>query len=170
MKKLIAFLALAMMSVATFAADTPDKLMKHNGETVDAKIVRVGEYTITYTYVGETAEQVISKYAVKQITYGSGRSEKITDKIVVGSEDDWENVIVLEDKEQTVGLSKKDEISGKTSGLFSYQTFASADKKALKKMKQAAAKLGCPFVFISSDKNNVATTQALKRGFAYAYK
>lgn len=170
MKKLIAFLALAMMSVATFAADTPDKLYKHSGEVVDAKIIRVGEYTITFAYVGETAEQVVSKYAINKIVYASGRSEKITDKIVVGSEDEWESVIVLEDKEQTVGLSKKEEISGKTSGLFSYQTFASADKKALKKMKQAAAKIGCPFVFISSDKNNVATTQALKRGFAYGYK
>lgn len=170
MKKFIAFLALAMMSVASFAADTPDKLYKHSGETIDAKVIRVGEYTITFAYAGETAEQVISKYAVEKIVYGSGRSEKITEKIVVGSEDDWENVIVLEDKEQSAGLSKKDEISGKTSGLMSFQTFGSADKKALKKMKQAAAKMGCPFVFISADKNNIQTTQALKRGFAYAYK
>jgi hypothetical protein len=170
MKKFIAFLAFAMMSVASFASEIPDKLYKHNGETVDAKVVRVGEYNITYTYIGESAEQIVSKYAIEKIVYGSGRTEKITDKINVSNEDDWENVIVLEDKAQIAGLSKKDEITGKTSGLMSFQTFGSADKKALKKMKQAAAKIGCPFILMSADKNNVQTTQAVKSGFAYSYK
>lgn len=159
------------MSLASFAnSETPDKLYKHDGETLDAKIIRVGEYTVTYSYVGETAEQVISKYAINKIVYGSGRTEKVSDKIVVSSEDDWESVVILEDKSQISGLSKKDEISGKTSGIFSMQTFGSADKKAQKKLKQAAAKLGCPFIFMSADKNNTNTTQALKRGYAYAYK
>lgn len=172
MKKLIAFMALAMLSVATFAnkSEVPDKLYKHDGETVDAKIIRVGEYTVTYSYVGETAEQVISKYAINKIVYGSGRTEKVTDKIIVTGEDDWENVIILEDKAQISGLTKKDEIRGKTSGLMSFQTFGSADKKAQKKLKQAAAALGCPFVFMAADKNNVKTTQAVKNGYAYAYK
>jgi hypothetical protein len=170
MKKLFAIILLAMTSFATFAAETPDKLYKHSGEALDARVIRVGEYTITYAYIGETAEQIISKYAVDKIVYGSGRTEKVTDKISVSSQDDWENVIILEDKAQIAGLSKKDEISGKTSGLFSMQTFGSADKKALKKLKQAAAKIGCPFVFMSADKNNIETTQALKNGFAYSYK
>lgn len=170
MKKIIAFLLLAMTSFATFAAEVPDKLYKHDGQTIDARIIRVGEYTVTYTYIGETAEQVISKYAIGKIVYGSGRTEKVTDKIEVRSQDDWENVIILEDKSQIAGLTKKDEISGKTSGLFSMQTFGSADKKALKKLKQSAAKIGCPFVFMAADKNNIETTQALKNGFAYAYK
>jgi hypothetical protein len=169
MKKFIAFLALAIVSMASFASETSDKIFKHNGEAVNARVVRVGEYNITYTYIGETAEQVISKYAVEKITYSSGRTEQVTGKIKVGSEDDWENVIVLEDKAQIAGLNKKDEITGKTSGLMSFQTFGSADKKALKKMKQAAAKIGCPFVLISADKNNVQTTQAVKTGFAYSY-
>jgi hypothetical protein len=170
MKKLIAILAMALMSLASFASETPDKMHKHSGETVDVKIVRVGEYNITYTYVGESAEQVVSKYAIEKIVYGSGRTEKVTDKISVGGEDDWENVIILEDKAQIAGLIKKDEISGKTSGLFSFQTFGSADKKAQKKLKQAAAKMGCPFILMSADKNNIETTQALKNGFAYSYK
>lgn len=161
-----------MANFATFAhaSDVPDKLFKHDGETLEARIIRVGEYTITYAYVGEAAEQVISKYAVKQIVYGSGRTEKVTDKIVVTGEDDWENVIILEDKSQISGLIKKDEIRGKTSGIMSLQTFGSADKKAEKKLKQATAQLGCPFVFMAADKNNVKTTQAVKNGFAYAYK
>ena len=170
MKKLFTFLLLAMTSFATFASETPDKLYKHTGETLDAKIIRVGEYTVTFAYIGETAEQVLSKYAIDKIVYGSGRTEKVTDKIDVRNETDWESVIVLEDKAQIAGLAKKDEISGKTSGLFSMQTFGSADKKALKKLKQSAAKIGCPFVLMSADKNNVETTQALKNGFAYAYK
>ncbi len=51
-------------------------MIKHTGEKLDVKIVKVSEFTISYTYPNETAEQTIGKYAVAKIEYASGRKEE----------------------------------------------------------------------------------------------
>jgi len=163
----VAFFAVAQAPATT----TADKLKKHSGETLDVKIVKVGEETVTFKYPGEEAEQVIGRLAIAKITYGSGRTEQISDKIVIAGKDDWENVQILTDKAQVVGLKKGDEIRGKTSGLISYNTAGSADKKAAKKLKEAAAELGAPFILMTSDKSDgFGVKQSIKNGVAYSYK
>jgi hypothetical protein len=75
------------------------------------------------------------------------------------------------DKAQTLGLKKGDEVRGKTSGMLSYNTAGSADKKASRKIKEAAAEMGAPFVLLTSDKNDgFGIKQAVKNGVAYNYK
>ncbi len=169
MKKIFSFLIISLFAIAAFS-QTNDKMYKHDGETVDVKITKVGDVSIAYTYPNETAEQTISRYAVAKIVYGSGRTETITPKIVVTSESDWENVVILTDPAAVTGLKKGDEVHGKTSGLLSYQTFGSADKKATKKIREAAAAMGAPFILLSSEKSNQFTGQSVKKGIAYFYK
>jgi hypothetical protein len=168
MKKL--FLSFTALLITLIAFAQNDKMFKHNGEKLDVKILKVGEFTISYTYPGETAEQTISKYAVEKIEYASGRKEEISDKIVITGEGDWEKVVLLEDKAASVGLVKKEEIRGKTSAIQLMGTAASNDKKSLKKLKMAAAELGCPFILMTSDKDNQFTNQSIKKGVAYSYK
>ena len=57
------------------------------------------------------------------------------------------------------------------------QTGNTGDKKADKKLKMAAAALGCPFVLMMSDKTTVGAnsnalggTQSIKTGLGYKYK
>ncbi len=171
MKKLLCALFLNLFVFASFA-QTADKLTKHSGEVIELKVVRVGETTITYKYPGEDAEQTIGKFAVATVTYGaSGRKEQISEKIEIGSKDDWEKVEILTDKSQVIGLKKGEEVRGKTSGLLSYNTAGSADKKASKRIKQAAAELGAPFILMTSDKSDgFGIKQAIKNGVAYTYK
>ena len=171
MKKIIVSLVLAFFGLAAFA-QTADKMKKHSGETVDVKVIKVGETVITYKYPGEDAEQTIGKYAVASITYGSsGRKEDITEKIIISGEDDWEKVQILTDASEVVGLKKGEEIKGKTSGFISYNSAGSADKKATKRLKQAAAELGAPFILMTSDKSDgYGIKQSMKKGFAYNYK
>ena len=70
-------------------------------------MVRVDEYIVVYKYDGEDAENSISKYAIEKIVYGkSGRVQDFTEKIVVNGENDWEKVVVLEDKSHIAGLKK----------------------------------------------------------------
>jgi hypothetical protein len=171
MKKTFSFLVASLMMLASFAQGSADKLTKHSGQTLDVKVIRVGEFTITYKYPGEDAEQVISKLAVGKITYSSGRSEEISEKITVSGKDDWEKVQIISDKAQVVGLKAGEEVRGKTSGMLSYNTAGSADKKASRKIKEAAAELGAPFVLMTSDKNdNMGVKQSIKNGVAYSYK
>lgn len=168
MKKPILFLVALLATVVTFAQS--DVLYKHTGEKLDVKIAKVGEFTITYTYPNEVAEQTIGKYAVAKIDYASGRKEVITEKIVITDKEDWEKVIILEDVAASVGLKRQGEIRGKTGGMFSYRTAGNADKKSMERLKKEAAELGAPFVLFTSEKDSRWTTQNIKKGFAYSYK
>lgn len=167
MRKLTTLVAILFVATVAFGQD---KMFKHSGEKLDVKIVKVSEFTITFTYPNEQAEQTIGKYAVGKIEYGSGRKEEITEKIVINGSDDWEKVIILEEATAAVGLKKQGEIRGKTSGMYSFRTSGNADKKAMERLKKEAAEAGAPFVLITAEKDSRWSTQSIKRGFAYSYK
>jgi sRNA-binding regulator protein Hfq len=174
MKKITVFAFLLFSFMVSFAQS--DVITKHSGETIKGKVVKVDEFVITYKYEGEDAENSVSKYAIEKIVYGkSGRIEKVTEKISVSTEDDWEKVVVFEDKSYIAGLTRVDEIKGKTA-MINFQTGNTGDRKADKKLKMAAAALGCPFIFMTSDKttvgsssNQIGGSQAIKKGIAYKY-
>jgi hypothetical protein len=169
-KKLTLSLAIIFASVLAFA-QTNDKMKKHSGETLEVKIVKVGETTVSYKYPGEDAEQTIGKYAIASITYGSGRKEDISEKIVVNGKDDWEKVVILTEASEVIGLKKGDEIRGKTSGITGFHSAGSADKKATKKLKEEAAESNAPFVLMTADKSdNFGNKQSIKKGYYYTYK
>jgi hypothetical protein len=172
------FLLFVVLLFVTFANAQADKMFKHNGETINVKVIKLEEYTIVYKYDGEDAENTISKYAVEKIVYGkSGRVEEVTNKIVINGEDDWEKVVILEDKAYISGLKKGAEIRGKT-GFISFHTGNTADKKAEKKLKIDAAKGNFPFILMVSDKQinqtgddgpQFGNVQSVKTGVSYKY-
>ncbi len=171
MKKIMLSVLTCFFAVLSFA-QTADKMIKHSGEKLDVKIIKVGETTIIYKFPGEDAEQTIGKFAVAKITYGgSGRSEDISEKIDISGKDDWEKVQIITDPSAVIGLKKGEDVSGKTSGLISYNSAGSADKKATKRIKQDAAELGAPFVLLVADKaDGYGIKQSIKKGVAYSYK
>ena len=169
MKKMLLSTVLFLGALSQINAQ--DKLKKHSGELLDVKIIRVNEFTINYKYPGEDAEQTIGKLAVADITYSSGRKEVISDKVVVTGKDDWEKVQIISDKSQVIGLKKGEEVKGKTAGLISYNTAGSADKKATKRIKEAAAETFAPFILMTSDKSDgFGVKQSIKNGITYTYK
>jgi hypothetical protein len=170
MKKLLLLFVMAFGALVTFAQN--DKMKKHSGETLEVKVLKVNETTINFKYPGEDAEQTIGKFAIASITYGtSGRKEEMTEKVIVSGKDDWEKVVILTDANEVVGLKKGEEIRGKTSGMFSYNTAGSADKKATKKIKEEAADVMAPFILLVSDKSdNHGVKQSIKKGVIYTYK
>ncbi|HRO70975.1 MAG TPA: hypothetical protein PK951_11365 [Chitinophagaceae bacterium] len=171
MKKLLMVLVAGFISLAAIS-QTNDIMQKHAGEKLEVKVIKVGETTITFKYPGEDAEQTIGKYAIASITYGgSGRKEAISEKIVVMGKGDWESVQILTDKSQVLGLKEGESVRGKTSGLLSYNTAGSADKKATREIKEAAAEMGAPFVLMTSDKSDgFGVKQSIKNGVTYSYK
>jgi len=171
------FITLAMLfAIGAFAQN--DSIYMHNGKLVEGNVVRVAEFTIIFKYAGEDAEQIVGKYAVKKIVFGkSHRVEEISDKVNVISKDDWESVVILEDKSQVAGLTKVEAVKGKTA-MINYRTAAGSSAKAEKDLKMKAADLGCQFILMVSDKdadlsgNNgrgLGGTQSMKAGVAYKY-
>jgi sRNA-binding regulator protein Hfq len=176
MKKIILLLAMTLCTSSIFAQ--VDVITKHNGEIVNGKVVRVDEYVVVYKYDGEDAENSIGKYAIEKIVYGkSGRVQEVTEKIVVNGENDWDKVIILEDKSYIAGLKKVGEIKGKTA-FINMHTGNTGDSKADKKLKMEAAKLGCQFIFMTADKDinesgangvSFGAVQSIRKGIAYKY-
>ena len=170
------FLLLAVAFLGFAANAQVDMIYKHNGEVVEGKVIRLDEYTVVFKYDGEDAENTFGKYAIEKIVYGkTKRVEELTEKIVVTGEADWEKVVILEDKAYIAGLKKDGEVRGKT-GLINYHTGNTGDKKAEKKLKMAAAAMGCPFILQTADKSTVGASsnglggsQAIKKGIAYKY-
>jgi hypothetical protein len=170
-KLLLVSLATLLIAAVSFAQTTADKLYQHSGKVLEVKIIKVGELSISYKYPGEDAEQVIGKLAVSKIVFSSGRTEEISEKISVSSQDDWENVQIITDKSQVVGLKAGEEVGGKTAGFITYNSAGSADKKATKKIKEAAAEMGAQFILMTSDKSDgFGAKQAMKKGVTYSYK
>ena len=79
--------------------------------------------------------------------------------------------MILTSTSDVVGLKKGVEVTGKTSGLLTYNTAGSADKKATKKIREAAAEAGAPFILLVGDKtDNFGVKQSIKKGVTYSYK
>ena len=178
MKKLLTTVMLAFAAIAVFAGD---QIFLHSGKTIDGKVVRVDDFKVIFKYEGEDAEQTMSKKAIEKIIYSSGREEPISEKIVINGKEYWEKVEILLDVSEIVGLKKVDEIKGKSTGGFSG---SKSDKKANKKLLEAAAEMKCPFVFMTSESKSsgggwggwgggiasiASANQSLKKGIAYTY-
>ncbi len=170
------FLLLMLLTASSAIFAQTDKIYKHSGEVVDGKVIRLDEYVVVFRYDGEDAENSIGKYAIEKIVYGkSGRTEEVSEKIIINGEADWEKVVILEEKSYIAGLKKEGEVRGKT-GLINFQTGNTGDKKAEKKLKMEAAKANCPFILLTADKatvgansNALGGSQNIKKGVAYKY-
>lgn len=177
MNKLMQFLMLMAFTAVMAVAQDNDKIYFHNGKAVEGKVLKLEEFTVIFKYAGEDAEQTISKLAIGKIIYKSGREEQVSEKIIVSDKADWEKVEILIDKSQLVGLSKVADVQGKTTGLFAeYTTAAGTDKRSMRKLLEAAAELGCPFVYMTADKDTKGGfqsgafgAQGNKKGIAYKY-
>lgn len=176
MRKIILSILVSLFVLFSFSQNqttTNDIMQKHSGDSLSVKVIKVDQTTITFKYPGEDAEQTIGKFAVSTIIYGSsGRVEKISDKIEIRGDEDWEKVEIVTDKAQVWGLKKGEEVIGQTAPFFSNHLFVnSADKKATSKIKKAAAALKAPFVLITSDRvTSFDNIQSIKNGATYSYK
>jgi hypothetical protein len=55
--------------------------------------------------------------------------------------------------------------------MLSYNTAGSADRKATRKLKEAAAELGAPYILLTGDKaDGYGIKQSIKNGVTYSYK
>ena len=153
MRKNILMFIVGLFSISFFAQ--VDVIPKHSKDTASGKVVRVGEYIVVYKYDGEDAENPISKYSIEKIVYGkSGRVQDFTEKIVVNGVNDREKVVILKEKSCVADPKKGGEVRGKTR-LINLQTGNTGEKKVEKKLKMAAAAIGCPFIPMTSDKTTV---------------
>ena len=150
MRKYLLFFLL-LMSVSCMAQDV---VKFHNGTTAEGKVSEVTDQFIKFTYKGEDAINIISRSAIAEVDFSSGRVQQMSPRISVNSPEDWEKVRVVSDKNEVLGLKSLGQIEKHSSGTWSFSTTAGHfSEKTLKKMRKAAAEMGGCIVLVLSEKS-----------------
>ena len=142
MKKLILLLFVPFLSYSQ------DRIYTHKGDSIICKVIEMGEKTIKFKYEGEEFVDLITKNLVSQIKFASGRVQKVTDKIIITSELDWEKVIITNVESDVEGLERVGEMMAKASSGWSTTNQGKLQKKAMNKLKKQAAEQGCHIILI----------------------
>lgn len=132
----------------TLFVSAQDKITTHTGEPITCKVTELTDNTIKYKFEGEDIINNISKNLVKEIIFSSGRTQKITNKIIINSESDWEKVQITNLESDINGLKKKGEYMAKASSGWSTTGEGKMQAKAMDKLKKLAAKNGAHIVLI----------------------
>jgi hypothetical protein len=104
-------------------------------------------------------EHKISRYAVSQLNEKANNNSKtVSEKIILTDNFDYKKVIVLKESE-TIGLTKSENLKGYYS-IAKGETRWSLAQIGEKQLKQNAAKKGCQFIVITSNKKDNLTAIA----------
>lgn len=180
MKTATTALLLTLFALSAKAQEVkPDKLIKLTNEEILVNVIAVNDREVSFTYPGEKAVNILNKNQIKEIDFASGRVEKITERVVIASEEDWQKVVVTTLESDVVGLSRKGEVRAKAAGATALSNQANIDARATEKLKREAARMGAHIILIQAQNtqrgamgNAFQTAQvptSLKQGVAYSY-
>ncbi|WET00644.1 hypothetical protein [Flavobacterium sp. YJ01] len=142
----ILYFTLAML-FANVAISQTHQITKHNGEQLDVNFIKNENGLIYYSLNGSSEEVKISKHAVSSITNKQTKTtQKVSDKIVVDSKDDYKMVTVLP-QEKTIGLKQVTSFTGVSTRTKGEPPIANQKQTAMR-IKSKSASNGYPFVSI----------------------
>lgn len=153
----ILYFTLALL-FANVAISQTHQITKHNGEQLDVNFIKNENGLIYYSVNGSSEEIKISKHAVSSITNKQTKqTQKISDRIIVDSKDDYKMVTVLP-QEKTVGLKQTGTFTGVSTRTKGEPPIANQNQTAMR-IKSKSASNGSPFVSITEkDGKYEATT------------
>ena len=79
----------------------------------------------------------------------SGRRSKGSERVRISNANDWQKVILTNNPEDIVGLSKKGDLYQKSTATTIFSGSQKIDAKATRKIKQHAAALGAHIIYHS---------------------
>lgn len=175
MKTTASLLIFGLLSIGAFAQDT---IVKLNRQQVNAKVMEVTETEIKFKYPTEDLVNSVSKNQVQEIRFASGRTQPISSKVEILTEEDWPKVQVTTLEGDVAGLVKLGEVRAKANGATAFSNAAKVDERATEKLKREAARLGAHIVLIQSktvrgsDYSHFGSTAArsVQTGIAYGYE
>lgn len=176
MKQLVILFFLGALVNVSYGQDAikNDTIFQLNNEILVCKVTNISEFEITYSYVGESLTNTVSKKQVREIHFGSGRIQKFSELIIINGEEDWEKVQLTTLQTEIVGLTKKGEVKGKAMGS-ALADMNKVKSRAEEQIKREAAKLGAHIILIQSynttdSQPGISYGKANINGVAYGYK
>ena len=140
------FFTLAILFV-NIAISQTHQITKHNGEQLDVNFIKNENGLLYYSLSGSSEEIKISKHAVSSITNKQTKqTQKISDKVIVDSKDDYKMVTVLP-QEKTIGLKQAASFTGVSTRTKGEPPIANQKQTAMR-IKTKSASNGYPFVSI----------------------
>lgn len=142
------FITLLFLAISTPFFAQSHVLVKHNGEKMNVNYIKTNNNLLYFNTGKDQVEQSISTFAVAELinTITNDRA-KVSDKIVVSGEHDYNKVILIT-PDATTGLSTiannskfVNRVKGQTPGAVQQQNIMA--------LKRKAAKEGIPFVSIA---------------------
>ncbi|KFF07435.1 hypothetical protein [Flavobacterium reichenbachii] len=132
---------------ANIAISQTHQITKHSGEQLDVNFIKHEKDLIHYSVNGNSEEIKISKHAVSHLTNKQTKqTQKISDKVIVNSKDDYKMVTVLP-QEKTIGLKQAANFSGVSTRTKGEPPIANQNQTAMR-IKTQSASNGYPFVSI----------------------
>jgi|Laugresbdmm110sd_1035091.scaffolds.fasta_scaffold04783_3 hypothetical protein len=168
MKSKILVLVFCLFALNSFSQD---EIILHNGSILKAKVTNLNAsdgVTIAFIVEGETLTTELSKFAIKDIVFTSGRKQTITEKIIINQSGTKspDKIIITRNPKEILGLTRIGEVQSKTA-FINYRTGANADRKAEDRIKDAAHDMDGVVVLITEDKDyNVGNINKKKLGSA----
>jgi hypothetical protein len=179
MKSKVLFIVFSLVALISFSQD---EIVLHNGSTMKAKVTNLNAsdgVTVAFIVEGETLTTELSKFAIKDILFASGRKQTITEKINInqGGTKSPDKIVITRNPKEILGLTRIGEVQSKTA-FINYRTGANADRKAEDRIKDAAHDMDGVVVLITEDKDynvgninkkKLGSAQVRMTGIAYKY-
>lgn len=124
-----------------FTGYSQDKLYTHKGDVYDVYVKEVSENSVKFTYPNEQSINTLSKNTIEKIEFESGRTESMSEKIIIQGKEDWEKVIITNLESDVQGLTKGSELKAKAKGT-TFTSQGRVEERAFEKLKKEAAAKG----------------------------
>lgn len=162
-------LASLLIFCSLLLASAQDVVVKHDGSHLKVKVNYLTESAVAFTIPGETRPIKMGRAEVEKIIYQSGRTEAVSQKVIINGRQDWNKIIVTSNPLSIVGLTKKGEIKVK-SGKQAHGV-ANFESKDIEKIKKQAADMGAHVVVVNGydGRSEPETSQESKIEIINAY-
>lgn len=139
MKKIFIIIALQYSLIVN--ADT---IKLHYGEPIVCKVTEITDEYIKYIPENENLTYTIGTLPVQKIEFDSGKTAEISPLITIDNpKKDWDNVLIVYDKNAVKGMVKIGEGFKKANSAWSTNTNKEGlEKKVFEKLKKECAKQG----------------------------
>lgn len=148
------FLLIILGCLFAINANCQDKIVLKDSTIINAKVLESNEDNVVFSYPNESVKNTKSKSTIAYILYASGRKEicnKGIDIPTINGEDDWDKVVLTNDKNDITNLKLIKSISASAGNGGVFGSASKAHDTAIKKLKKKAAKLHGSVILITTD-------------------
>ena len=137
-------LLLCIITIASIQTVTADVIKLHFSEPIIGKVTEITEEYIKYIPNNEDVVRTLGRLPVKSIEFDNGKIEEISPLITIKDpKKDWENIVIVYDKNAVKGMVKIGEGFKKANSAWSTNTNKNGlERKVFKKLKEECAKQG----------------------------